>query len=301
MSHLPSRFPAVAVLAAMMAGPYVASACEVKLEQIEPATLSRADGYDVFDAIGHAEQFSFELINLRNDGEACEVDASVEPLSGKSRLSSLGKGTLDYEIRASADLANRSEGISFRLTLEPGERRRLDYFVYLPPSQFVANGNFEDRLAIDVSKVVDGLLETEDRRETLVRAVVNPSARIRFVGAVGHRQSVDFGELVKGKSSPPIFLDVRSTSNYEIRVSSEEGGRLVQRVGGEIWSIDYTALLANTRLSLSPFNQNSQRFSGPTDQAGDRHPIRFELGDIGNRRAGTYRDHMIIEITPIVR
>jgi len=276
------------------------AACDVELERIDTASWNRSGGYDVFDAVGYADRFGFEVLHLDKDGEPCEVIASVEPIGGP-RLNGPGGEALAYEVRTAANIANGTNGVEFRLDLEPGERRQLGYFIFLPPGQFVAGGGYEGRLAVSVVEDIDGSLEAEDRREIPVRASAGSGAQISFVGAVGRRQTVDFGELTDGKSSPPVFLDIRSTTDYEIRLTSEEGGRLVQRADGRTWAVDYATVLENARIDLGPNTSKNLRFSGPTDPAGRRSPLTFELGVVGDQRAGSYRDRITIEITPTSR
>lgn len=276
------------------------AACDAELERVETASWSRSGGYDAFDSVGYADQFGFEVLHLDKDGEPCEVIATLEAAGGV-RLDGPGGDTLAYELRTDANLPNGGQSLTFRLDLEPGERRRVAYFIFLPSGQFVGSGAYNGQLTIDLAEDLDGTPEAEDRRDVPVRATAGSGARISFVGAVGRRQTVDFGELTDGKSSPPVFLDVRSTADYEIRLTSEEGGRLVQRADGEIWSVPYSTTIDGSAVNLDKGNAVGSRFSGPTDPAGHRMPLKFQLGSIGDQRAGSYQDRITIEIFPTSR
>lgn len=271
--------------------------CDVKLERIDTASWSRSGGYDAFDPIGYADQFGFEVLHLDKDGKPCEMVATVEATNG-TRLEGRGRDKLDYDIRTDATLRNGSGGVTFRFDLTPGERRRVTYFIFLPPSQFVGSGSYEGQLAVNLAEDLGGTLEAEDRRDVLVRATAGSGAKISFVGAVGRRQTVDFGELSDGKSSTPVFLDVRSTADYEIRLKSEEGGQLVQRSVGKTWRVPYQTTLDGNVVDLDKITSTGRRFSGPTDPVGDRLPLQFSLGSVGDQRAGNYRDRVTIEIFP---
>ena len=275
------------------------AACDVKLERLDTASWSRSGGYDAFDSVGYADQFGFEVIHLDKDGDPCEVVATIDAAGG-ARLDGPGGDKLAYDIRTDANLPSGG-GLTFRLDLEPGERRRVVYFIFLPPGQFVGSGAYDGRLAINLAEDLNGTLEAEDRRDVPVRATVGSGARISFVGAVGRRQTVDFGELTDGKSSAPVFLDVRSTADYEIRLSSEEGGKLVQRADGKTWSVPYRTTLDGDIVDLEKTASTGRRFSGPTDPAGHRMPLGFRLGPVGNQRAGSYRDRITIDIFPSLR
>ncbi len=273
------------------------AACDVKLERIDTASWSRRGGYDAFDRVGYADSFGFEVLHLDKNGEPCEVVATVETTNG-ALLKGSSQGKLEYDIRTDATLGNGSGSVSFRLDLTPGERRRITYFIFLPPGQFVGSGSYEGLLAINLAEDLNGTLEVEDRRDVLVRATAGSGAKISFVGAVGRRQTVDFGELTDGRSSPPVFLDVRSTTDYEIQLTSEESGRLVLQANGETWNVPYKAILDGTVVDLDKITPTGRRYPGPTDPAGRRLPLLFEIGSIGNQRAGSYRDRITIQIFP---
>lgn len=274
--------------------------CELELERIDTASWSRSGGYDVFDPIGYADRFTFEVLHPDPDGERCDARISVAPVA-TPRLAGPGGAALSYELRTDASLPGRPAGITFDLEMQPGERRQLAYFVLLPPGQFTVSGAYENRLKINVLEGIDGVLEDRDDAETPIRATVGSSARISFVGAVGRRQTIDFGELIANKAAPPVFLDVQSTGDYEISLTSEENGRLVQRADGQLWAIPYHTSLDGAAADLGAQTKLSRRFSGPADPAGRRIPLEFRLGTIGDQRAGNYRDHITIEITPTSR
>lgn len=291
----------VSLLAFVCGIPSIAeAACNAKLERTDTASWNRSGGYDAFDPVGYADQFGFEVLHLDKDGEPCEVIATVEANNG-ARLDGPGRDQLAYDLRTDANLPNGSASLTFRFDLEPGERRRVAYFIFPPPGQFVASGSYAGQLTINLAEDLDGTLEAEDRRDVPVRATAGSGARISFVGAIGRRQTVDFGELKDGKSSPPVFLDVRSTADYEIRLTSEEGGRLVQRADGTTWSVTYSTSLDGSIVNLSGTNSAGRRFSGPTDPAGHRMPLTFQLGSVGDQRAGSYQDRITIEIFPTSR
>ena len=290
-----SKLFTIALMATMLASG-ARAACDVRLERMDTASWNRSGGYDVFDTVGYADRFGFEVLHPDKDGEPCEVVARIEPIGG-TRLAGPGRKTLGFEVRSDANQPNGAGSIEFKLDLQPGERRQLGYFIFLPSRQFVTSGSYEGRLALAVFEGVDDREVLRDNREVPLRAQVGSSAQVSFVGAVGRRQTIDFGELTDGKSSPPVFLDVQSTADYEITMTSEEGGRLIQRVDGDVWVVDYAASLNGTSVDLARGQPTAQRFQGPTDPVGRRVPVRFRLGTVGEQRAGIYRDRITIEIT----
>ena len=145
----------------------VEAACDAKLERVETASWSRSGGYDAFDAVGYADQFGFEILHLDKDGEPCEVVATLEAAGG-ARLDGPGRDKLAYDIRTEANLPNGNGTVALRLDLEPGERRRVAYFIFLPPGQLVGSGAYSGQLTIDLAEDLDGTLEAEDRRDVPV-------------------------------------------------------------------------------------------------------------------------------------
>ena len=275
----------------------VQAACDLELQEVDNAVWSRSGGYDVFDPVAYADRFSFDVHHLEPDGEPCDAVVSIAPKT-TTRLRGPGSASLAYEIRADAGEPNGPKGVTFAFELQPGERRQLHYFIFLPSGQFTPSGVYESRLGIDVAEDISGLVEEKDEKDIAVRATVGSGAEISFVGAVGRQQTIDLGELTDGKSSPRVFLDVQSTGDYEISVTSEEGGQLVQRVDGQRWAVPYRTILDGSQIELRGRDKARRSYAGPTDPAGHRVPLQFQLEAVGDQRAGAYRDRITIEITP---
>ena len=291
------RFPLLTGLAFFSLVSLASAACELELQRIDDATWARSGGYDVFDPVAYGDRFSFDILHQEPDGEPCDALVTVAP-TATARLDGPRGASLLYEIRADAGSPGDPRGISFVFELQPGERRQVSYFILLPASQFAASGPYEGSLTISLTEDLDGSLQERDRSDIPMRATVGSGAEISFVGAIGQRQTIDLGELTDGKSSPEIFLDVQSTGDYEISLTSEEGGQLVQRVDGRDWDIPYRAILDGSSIDLRGRDKARRRFPGPTDPAGKRLPIQFQLEAVGDQRAGVYRDRITIEITP---
>ncbi len=289
----------LAALAMLLLVPPAHAACNLALTDIQTASWNgQGGGYDAFDATSFSDLFTLEVLHTDPAGVACDVVARVEPF-GKPDLKGPGQETLVYQIRTASNQPVSNNRLNFSFTLEPGERRKLTYAIRLPSQQSVSSGNYDGRLQFTAFEDVAGALERRDNADTPVRARVASAARIAFVGAVGRKQEVDFGELTDRKRAPPVFLDVRSTSNYRIRLKSENGGNLEQIApDGRTWSIDYETILDGRRVDLSASAGTQLRFDGPTPATGDRLALGLQIGDVGDRRAGTYRDRITIEITP---
>ncbi|MBO9518312.1 MAG: hypothetical protein J7493_09615 [Porphyrobacter sp.] len=104
---------------------------------------------------------------------------------------------------------------------------------------------------------------------------------------------VDLGELRTGVAPVPLQLRVNSTGRYDVSVSSANSGRL--RLGSSDWYVPYSVAIGG----------NSVNLLGPSTIAGSPEagfrrealPIQFVIGDVANRRAGTYSDVLSISVT----
>ncbi len=291
----------VALAAAMLlsaAAPGNAQACSLALEDVSSLNWEgRGGGYDPFDAVSFSDRFTFKVVHLEPAGTTCDVVVRIEPI-GPSRLSGPAGSALDYALRTEQNQPTTAESLDFRRGLDPGEPSDVSFVVFIPALQTSGSGQHEARLRITAFEDVAGVLQQRDTKDAILRATVISAARMAFVGAVGRRQTVDFGELTDGKSAPPVFLDVRSTGDFEIRLTSEQRGSLTQTVAGTRWVVPYSATLGGGAVDLTALSGDTRRFGGPTAATGDRIPLDLRIGTVGNVRAGTYRDVVTIEVTP---
>lgn len=128
---------------------------------------------------------------------------------------------------------------------------------------------------------------------------VLPSAVLGVAGAyrVNNGQAVvDLGELREGVPEVPLQLRVQSTGRYRLTLDSRNRGRL--RLSGSDWYIPYGLALGGQSVDLS--GGDAEYLSQPA--AGLRReslPVQFRIGDVSDRRAGTYVDVISISVEPL--
>ena len=104
---------------------------------------------------------------------------------------------------------------------------------------------------------------------------------------------VDLGELRTGVAPVPLQLRVSSTGRYDVGVSSANSGRL--RLGSSEWYVPYSVAIGGNPVNLGA----PSTVSGSPDAGFRREalPIQFVIGDVTDRRAGTYSDVLSISVT----
>lgn len=179
------------------------------------------------------------------------------------------------------------------VVLQPRESRSMLYKLVADPDDVRTAGTFTQ----------DVTLEAQDRNfrslggaPVVLGITVLPSARIGLAGA--YRMSdgqavVNLGELREGVAPVPLQLRVSSTGEYDISVSSANSGRL--RLGASEWFVPYSVAIGNNSFNLS----GTRTVSGSNQSTATRDtlPFRFIIGDVSNRRAGTYSDVVSVSIT----
>lgn len=106
---------------------------------------------------------------------------------------------------------------------------------------------------------------------------------------------LDFGILSEGMIRQYDAIVVANT-NYQLKASSENGGKLVHELAGHE-TIDYFFHFNGTTFSFDGPNQEVHLVSGtgPTSYEGDRYNGEIEIGSVSQKLAGLYTD--IITIT----
>lgn len=144
------------------------------------------------------------------------------------------------------------------------------------------------------------LLDEQDN--TLIRSSeinllldVPPAVRLRFVGNVDR---LDLGMLSDKRTtvSPPFGIRVFSTSPYEVAVSSENRGALVQQNGRA--RIPYFMKMAGRQLDLAAAS-DILTFPNSPGRLGRVLPIVVVVPPDDNRPAGRYSDRITVTVSTI--
>lgn len=273
------------------------SDCRIRANAAPASWIIR--GYDPFSAAAAEGTYSVTFIN---DGTAeCVFTPTFELQDPPFGLSKGSGKAVTYEILNLTEAqdvtprAGRSQRLASRreLVLQPNEVRSMLYKLVAYPGNIIGAGTFTQGVTIEAQ---DRQFRSFGGTSLVLGLNVLPSARIGLAGAYTVNDGlavVNLGELKKGVAPLPLQLRVNSTGGYEISVSSANSGRL--RLGSSGWSIPYTMTIGNKSANLA----GARTVAGPTS-AGFRRdilPIEFIIGDVSDKRAGSYTDVVSIAVT----
>lgn len=179
-------------------------------------------------------------------------------------------------------------------SIRAGFSERIEYQWKVLRGQVTHAGSYAD--AVDLRLFEAGTNKLLDSRPLNLNAHVDAIVSINLAGAdvsSAHTHTMDFGILQKGESKS-IQVQIHSNQQFRLDVASTHGGRMQLPPPLESWSIDYTATLNGQLLrfpdSLGPF--------AATPVSGLSLPFRVTIGEVAQKRAGTYRDEITIAIVP---
>lgn len=270
------------------------------LLRVNPAPASWIiQGFDPFaDAIAEG---TFGVTFINEGAAECRFTPTFElrqPPFGLSKGSGKPIGYALLNLTDTRDVTPRSGRSQRRssqreIVLRPKESRSMLYKLVADPDDVRNAGTYTQ----DVS------LEAQDRNfrslggaPLVLGITILPSARIGLSGAYMMNDGqavVNLGELRQGVAPVPLQLQVSSTGEYDISVSSQNSGQL--RLGSSQWFIPYSIAIGRNAFNLA----GSSVISGST-RAGlrrDSVPVQFIIGDVSNRRAGIYSDIVSVSIT----
>ncbi|WP_239016628.1 hypothetical protein [Sphingorhabdus pulchriflava] len=198
--------------------------------------------------------------------------------------------SLDVTPRAGRSQRNPS---GREMVLKPRESRSILYKLAADLDDIRDSGTFTQDLTLEA---LDGQFRSLGGAPVVVGMTVLPSARIGLTGAYSMNDGqavVDLGELRPGVAPVPLQLRVSSTGEYDISVSSANSGKL--RLGASDWSIPYSVAIGGNSINLN----GASMLAGPGGSGFKRDslPIQFLIGDVSDKRAGTYSDVISISVT----
>lgn len=258
-------------------------------------------GYDPFG--GSIPEGTFGITFVNEGSSECSFTPAFELVQPPFGLSTGTGKPIGYALLSLTDSqdvtprAGRSPRIPSQRALEltANESRTLLYKLVADPDDIAEAGIFTQNVTVEAR---DAQFRSLGGTQLVLGINVLPSARIGLAGAYtmdkGHAV-VDLGELRQGIAAVPLQLRVNSTGRYELTVSSANAGRL--RLGLTEWYVPYTMVIGGNSVNLT----GERTVAGPNDKGmrRDALPIQFQIGDVSDRRAGTYSD--VISITVSAR
>ena len=283
--------PASALAAADDAG------CKLRIEAL-PAEW-RVPNVDVFDTDPTLATFQVQLVN--EGADTCKVRLSIDTL-GQAFGVSRGNGKrVAYSIverSTGVDLSPRSGKSVLRsrafVTIAPHSEQVAQFDVALA-ADFDTDGSYSQ--LINLNALGDSDADVVAFRPITLVATAASSATMALSGdftRIGGIADVDLGDLNDRNHQPSLILHVRSTRAYQIRSSSQNGGKLV--LDGTAWSIGYKMSIDGTTIDPNGGIYNSN--SGQHSRA-DNLRVGFAITGGTDVAAGRYSDVVTLEIAVI--
>jgi hypothetical protein len=180
--------------------------------------------------------------------------------------------------------------------LSPDATGTIEYQIQIPRGQFAAPGLYDETVDLELYAVGYG-----DRiyGRPLHNVPLMISYKVRAVLAVnlrggGFAATMSFGSLEPGEQRG-VSIDVRGNSQYHLRVTSQNGGKLLLTPGfpGPEWAIPYTFAINGNAIGV-PATLPSQSATRPESDAA--YDLLVTVGEVGAKRAGNYQDLITVEV-----
>lgn len=273
------------------------SGCIVRMNAVPSAWMIQ--GYDPFG--GSLPEATFGVTFMNEGSEDCRFTPQFELTQPPFGLSK-GTGkpikyallnitdTDDVTPRAGRSIRNPSQR---DMVLGPNETRNVLFKLLADPDDVRDAGTFTQDVTLEAQ---DSNFRTLAGTRLVLGINVLPSARLGLAGAYAMQDGqavVNLGELRTGVAPVPLQLRVNSTGRYDVSVSSANSGRL--RLGSSEWYVPYSVAIGGNSVNLlGPSTVSGSRESGFRRES---LPIQFVIGDVSDRRAGTYSDVLSISVT----
>ncbi|MEW4467679.1 hypothetical protein AB1K62_07610 [Parasphingorhabdus sp. JC815] len=299
--------PFLTFLAASVAAPALAQVPAAPADQstecllrVNPAPASWIiDGHDPFS--GSIPEGTFGVTFVNEGGADCRFVPVFELRQPPFGLSKDMGQPVEYRLLNLTDTtdatprAGRSQrrATQREMVLKPRESRSLMYKLVAEPRQINSSGTFTQDVTLEAQ---DSQFRSLGGAPLVLGLTVLPSARISLAGSYTMSDGqavVDLGELREGIAPTMLRLNVSSTGDYEIAVTSANSGQL--RLGTSQWFVPYSVAIGGNALNLV----GTRTVTG-TPRAGlvrDSLPLQFIIGDVSNKRAGVYSDVLSVTIT----
>lgn len=273
--------------------------CALRIDTSSSNWLIR--GYDPFGSNTPAALFE---VTFANDGRAACVFDPVfvldqEPfgLTTQGRAKRINYTLLDQFAGSNATPTSGrtiQRATNRAVVVQPGSQQLVRYQVAIAEDALDADGLYTQRLML----VAEGRSRNERlaSRQVVLGIEVLPSAVLGLSGSYrrsGGQALVNLGELAPGLAPVPLQLNVASTRAYRLEFASKNAGLL--KMANADWSVPYQLVVGNSTLPLA---STASYASSGTDPTKDALPLRFMIGEVAGKRAGTYSDLITVSIAP---
>ena len=176
--------------------------------------------------------------------------------------------------------------------------QEIELTINIPESQYADAGTY--RLPIDIKLLDSNTEEVLAEEQLVIEVLVAKKIYTNIAGAHTNQNSssrfavVNFGVL-KTNDSQRVSIQVRGNSLAEVKIKSENQGRLVHQKDADLF-VNYSVNVDGVASELD----KPLRLVRQTDKtlAGVAYPMDIIIGDAENKFAGKYRDIITVEVRP---
>ena len=283
-------------------------ASQLQLEVSNLTWRGGANGYDVFDAVEHAETVQ---VRVHLTGDPCAFFVGVGTESGQDDLHAVfGVDQLELRILDSLngriplkDTPGATEGEVLSGVFLAGETvKTLNFVVVIPPEQIKPAGLYTGGIRVTA---YEGTPASFAPRDTRTITISVPLAEVTELSLVSPGSSfnpnakgqlLEFDTLAAGKVRD-LDMRIRSNAGYRVSMHSENGGVMKNLAAGINTTIPYTVQVTGQTFSLG--ESATEILSGAnqlTTPQGEQHPMSVTIGDASGAAAGSYRDVIIVTV-----
>jgi hypothetical protein len=258
------------------------------------------NGYDPFGS--DAPTGTYDLMFVNEGGRECkfypifQTDGSVLGLAQGTDTSRILYTLLDtYGEYDATPIGGRTvrRNTNRAVVVAPHSQQLVRYILNIADPTIPGDGMFTQRLILSAENVTG---EPLAQRQIVLGLNVLPSAVLGLAGEF-HRNrgqaDIDLGELREGIPAIPLQLQVHSTRGYKLKVQSLNTGKL--RLAGTDWAIPYQMMIDGRQITFG--SSASYGTHGRVGTQVASLPVAFRVGNVAERRAGTYSDTVTITIS----
>jgi len=295
---------AIAILALCAAAACPARAtgtCSASIGTIAPVPTV---AYDPFDGVARSETFAVQFVN--NGSADCWLSLAIASQApGSLRTFAHGGDKLRYLVESTGGSAysnsiTQPRG-SFYLQGGAGKTKTIDVRVKVPAGLIAPAGAYNDILTLRLFRNTGGgAIAMGSDRTAAAAATVEARAQVNIAGASSSSSPfgvdrIDFNTLTNGETRQAI-VQVRATSPVKITVGSQNHGKLKHQILAGDPGVLYSMKLDGTLLNLSGIAELLR--APPVSLDGASYPMLLQVGDVGGRPAGDYKDLLTISVSP---
>lgn len=273
--------------------------------------------YDPFDDVPPTPTRGIvRLVNNADRGTCSGVLLFVHADPDNARLARLGSA-MNYDLTTNPaagganilapSIADGSSEQAQAVTVNAGETVDFDFYFDPDAARILSPGTYEGTVTVRFYSSwtppwsgSDAIFTLEEEKDLIISATVKESVYLTLTGDVKGSNKLDFGTFADG-ATQNVFFTVRSNKNYDIKLSSFNGGYIRNtRNPSSTASVDNVAYTAKIDGSANLVANGSGSLTGQsasTDTGGTAHTMRITLGAPADKHAGDYEDELTITVT----